>query len=804
MRKSKLAPSRMPTKLPERVVRELRVRAPQLAREASAELARLRRIRGAGWRTARRIAGARRRLALAAALLGVPASGAAGALTPTFESPPFLISDIGDNASPAFADIDGDGDLDVFVGNKLGNTIFFSNTGTASVPAFAAPSTNPFNLTNVGTFASPTFADIDGDGDLDAFIGNYTGNTIFFRNTGTTSVPAFAAASTNPFGLTDVGFNATPAFADTDGDGDLDAFIGEYTGNTIFFRNTGTTSVAAFAAGIPVPLGLRDVGLSASPTFADLDADGDLDASIGNKAGDTQFFVNTGTTSVPAFGSPATTPFGLANVGIYASPAFGDLDGDGDFDALIGGEAGNTLFFENTGTASVPAFLASPNPFNLADVGDAASPSFADLDGDGDLDAFIGNKLGITIFFRNTGSASDPAITVPETNPFGLADVGDTASPSFADIDGDGDLDAFIGNKLGNTIFFANTGSASTPLFAAASTNPFGLTDVGDYASPTFADLDGDGDLDAFTGNKVGNTIFFLNTGSASVPAFAAALANPFGLTAVGKYTSPAFTDLDGDGDLDAFVGNDGGNTIFFENTGTASVPAFASPASTNPFGLVNVGTFASPTFADIDGDGDFDAFIGAKLGDTFFFERVACPPVPAPACTDGFGSGSLLVDERKAGKAKLDARLSQGPTLIQADFGGANGTAAALCIYDDADTLAGALAVAADGQCGKAPCWKPIGKPAPNGTGFAYKDKTGSSDGVRAIALRGGSAGKSSLAVQASNDAKKGQTALPTGIAEALVGATEVTLQVQTDAGCFETPLSDIQQQQSNLFQAK
>jgi hypothetical protein len=57
---------------------------------------------------------------------------------------------------------------------------------------------------------------------------------------------------------------------------------------------------------------------------------------------------------------------------------------------------------------------------------------------------------------------------------------------------------------------------------------------------------------------------------------------------------------------------------------------------------------------------------------------------------------------------------------------------------------------------------------------------------------------------VKASNNTKKGQTAMPTGIAEALAGATEVTLQLQTDVGCFEGTLSQIQQQESDRFEAK
>jgi cysteine-rich repeat protein len=142
------------------------------------------------------------------------------------------------------------------------------------------------------------------------------------------------------------------------------------------------------------------------------------------------------------------------------------------------------------------------------------------------------------------------------------------SSPTFADLDGDGDLDAFIGERYGNTIYFANTGSSAAPAFAASSANPFGLTDVGSYSSPTFADLDGDGDLDAFIGNGAGNTIYFANTGTSTAPAFAALSANPFGLADVGYDSSPTFADLDGDGDRDAFIGNSAGNTFYFENTG--------------------------------------------------------------------------------------------------------------------------------------------------------------------------------------------------------------------------------------------
>ncbi len=260
------------------------------------------------------------------------------------------------------------------------------------------------------------------------------------------------------------------------------------------------------------PFGLADVGGYASPTFADLDADGDLDAFIGNKNGNTLYFENTGTAKAPAFTDRGTNPFGLAGVGNYASPTFADLDGDGDLDAFIGEPYGNTRYFENTGTASAPAFTGQgTNPFGLADVGYAASPTFADLDGDGDLDAFISEYFGNTRYFENTGTAKAPTFTDRGTNPFGLADVGGFVSASFADLDGDGDLDAFIGESYGNTRYFENTGTAKAPAFTDRGSNPFGLADVGKYASPTFADLDADGDLDAFIGNADGNIRVFLN-----------------------------------------------------------------------------------------------------------------------------------------------------------------------------------------------------------------------------------------------------------------------------------------------------
>ena len=282
----------------------------------------------------------------------------------------------------------------------------------------------------------------------------------------------------------------------------------------------------------------------------------------------------------------------------------------------------------------------------------------------------------------------------------------------------------------------------------------------------------------------------------------------PFGLADAGTFASPAFADLDGDGDLDGLIGEDDGNTVFFENTGTASAPAFAA-ATRNPFGLAKVVDAASPAFADV--DGDLDAFVGNEAGRTLFFRNraTACPGKPALACTAGFARGSLEVDERKQGKERLSAGLRRDPALTQTEFGDplvAEGTAVALCVYDDAGARVAELEVdRAGGTCGARPCWKPIGKPPPAGKGFAYKDPKASSDGVRSCSLKAGVEDRSTLACSAGNRSGKGQTAFPAGIAAALVGTESVQLQVHTSEGaCFSHTLVEITRQEDDRFEAR
>ncbi len=178
--------------------------------------------------------------------------------------------------------------------------------------------------------------------------------------------------------------------------------------------------------------------------------------------------------------------------------------------------------------------------------------------------------------------------------------------------------------------------------------------------------------------------------------------------------------------------------------------------------------------------------------------------------CLDTFEKGVLLIKENKAGKEKFLAKFIKGPAATQADFGDpldTGGSSYSVCVFNEAETLVGEMHIDRPGEvCDTKPCFKSIGGDPPGGKGYVYKDKAVSQDGIKLLLMKGGDAGKSKVLVKGANNASKGQTTLPTGIAAGVSGSASVSVQLHSSDGaqCYELAVTDVKKDTGDFFKAK
>ena len=329
------------------------------------------------------------------------------------------------------------------------------------------------------------------------------------------------------------------------------------------------------------------------------------------------------------------SPFGVT-AGNFSSPDFGDLDGDGDLDMIIGSLSDDRIqYFKNVGTAAAPVYRRDTTMFssiyaNGTQFTNSAYPVLVDIDKDDDLDLVISGFNGMILYWN--GGDKTEAIWFRDSVFFsGLYDIiGTDAKPAFTDLDGDGDPDMLIGvgesffdvpTAAGVTLGFRNTGTFQNPKFTPDSTLVAGIPDVGLNAFPTFADLDNDGDKDLLMGRDLQTFLYYKNAGTANSPAWT----NTAGIFSAMETSSywkvPILADMDGDGDLDLTYGSDDGTLYHYRNIGTKTSPQFQ--LFNGYFQMIRTtGNGATVSLADIDKDGDIDMISGDWLGGVQYFRN--------------------------------------------------------------------------------------------------------------------------------------------------------------------------------------
>lgn len=481
-----------------------------------------------------------------------------------------------------FVDMDNDGDFDLLTEQPFSYISYYKNTGNAEQPNFVLMADSLKDASGTPIFSDrqniPNVTDIDCNGLPDLFIGSLDGTVSRYESIGfdENDIPRFSLITdrfedieiVKQFG-TMHGAN-TMTFMDIDGDGDEDIFWGDFFEPSILLlENQGSCKNPIFQGEPqPFPPGnpVESSGYNA-PALVDWNLDGDADLLLGVLGG----AYNANRTTAQNFYYYEQNPgkFTLEtkqflqqiDVGDESIPAVGDIDGDGDMDLLLANKidpsnlkSSFVYVFENVGSSTNPKFQKTGN-LTLPN-GYHYAPELADLNNDGFADLLLGNWKGDVAFYLNTNGnfslENDAIVELPR---------GSNAVPRAVDIDNDGDLDLVSGSSGGDIHLFRNNGDLNTANLEYVD-NFFDGIEAKHRSTPTFFDADGDGDLDLLTGSKIEGLLFFENNGSSQSPIFVSADL-PFN-TATAPLSAPLFRDINGDNIPELFIGTRSGGLLLY------------------------------------------------------------------------------------------------------------------------------------------------------------------------------------------------------------------------------------------------
>lgn len=332
--------------------------------------------------------------------------------------------------------------------------------------------------------------------------------------------------------------------ADFNGDGAIDLIFDNSTyGGEVWLNNPGTLTFS------PTGQYLGEFSIQ-SMAVGDIDGDGDVDVLIGADIlgvdARLKVWKNDGSGNFTATGQ-------TVGGSLPGAVALGDLDGDGDLDAFIArvGNLPNQVWWNNgAGTFT--------NSGQALGDGHSTDVALGDLDGDDDLDAFVVDSNVNTVWMNNgAGQFTDSGQQLAADFGVGVA---------LGDIDRDGDIDAATANQESTNRLWRNNGAA---VFTQVSLPESGMGSQ----NVTFADVDVDGDLDLFV-SRADLNLLFINMGGVQMGTMGTYL-NSFQLLLSTSYTyNTVFYDFDGDHDPDAITG-EGTTSRVWRNEGLSSLGVY-------------------------------------------------------------------------------------------------------------------------------------------------------------------------------------------------------------------------------------
>lgn len=338
----------------------------------------------------------------------------------------------GDSRSVNWVDINNDGFVDCFISNGPSggqhNTMFINDAAGGFVLLEDDP---------IGSDGEPsdgaTFADIDNDGDVDAFVVNwYNRHNLAYVNDGS----GHFTRVTQGQWVTNSGFSETAAFGDYDDDGLVDLYVTNSDGisRNFLYRNQDGISFERIGDGA---MG-TDQSASRNVNWMDIDADGDLDLFVTNESSQKeQLYRNDGG---GVFESVTTTALTSGTFSTMSS-SWADMDNDGDLDVFLATNGSRNQLYRNDGNMNFTPLSDSDVTKNITR---SFSSAWADIDNDGDLDLFVTNAFGSGRLKNNMYINDGQGGFTEVTEGAEVTDDGWSYGCAFGDYDNDGFQDLAV------------------------------------------------------------------------------------------------------------------------------------------------------------------------------------------------------------------------------------------------------------------------------------------------------------------------------------------------------------------------